>query len=56
MSEEEVIETVMVNGERRDAVETFTAARVRWVRYKLRGENYYATELEWNHWKAESTE
>lgn len=54
--DEEVIETVVINGERREAVETFRASGVNWVRYKVRGENYYATDLEWNYWKNETPE
>lgn len=54
---EEVIDVVVVNGERREAVEIFRASGVVWTRYKIKDEsNRYATELEWDQWKSETPE
>jgi hypothetical protein len=57
MSDEKVIDVVVINGERREAVETFRACGVNWWRWKMAtGENRYTTEVEWNHWKSETPE
>lgn len=51
---EEVIDVVVIDGERREAVEIFRASGVKWIRYKVKNENRYATELEWDQWQSET--
>ena len=48
---EEVIDVVVVEGVRREAVETFRACGIKWMRYKVKGENRYATDVEWTCWR-----
>lgn len=48
---EKVMDVVVVEGITREAVETFRACGVKWIRYKVKGESCYATEFEWNCWK-----
>jgi len=53
---EEVIDVVVVNGARLEAVEIFRACGIKWTRYKLKNESRYATELEWAQWKSGTPE
>ena len=48
---EKVMDVVVVEGVTLEAVETFRACGVKWIRYKIKDESRYATEFEWNCWK-----
>lgn len=48
-------QAVVVNGEKRKAVETFRACGVKWIRYKRAdGSNGYATAAEWAQWRGKT--
>ncbi len=48
---EKVIDVAVVEGVKLEAVEAFRACGIKWMRYIVKGESRYATELEWNSWR-----